>query len=151
MNKCEKNIDKGGFALKKSINHISKITMNIMMSEKSEGALLSDVYARQLLISQINSQETYEEIDKNFDKIKNCETFYVNDFNIDSKGAKVEVIDLNQPTNTDHLLEVIDALAYQLACYKYPNHKVHNFDDKEEILTDVGLDDCFKRELVKER
>ena len=50
-----------------------------------------------------------------------------------------------------HLLEVIDALAYQLACYKYPNHKVHNFDDKEEILTDVGLDDCFKRELVKER
>ena len=40
-----------------------------MMSEKSEGALLSDVYARQLLISQINSQETYEEIDKNFDKI----------------------------------------------------------------------------------
>ena len=24
-------------------------------------------------------------------------------------------------------------------------------DDKEEILTDVGLDDCFKRELVKER
>ena len=120
--------------MKKSINHISKITMNIMMSEKSEGALLSDVYARQLLISQINSQETYEEIDKNFDKIKNCETFYVNDFNIDSKGAKVEVIDLNQPTNTDHLLEVIDALAYQLACYKYPNHKVHNFDDKEEIL-----------------
>lgn len=129
--------------MKKSINHISKITMNIMMSEKSEGALLSDVYARH--------QETYEEIDKNFDKIKNCETFYVNDFNIDSKGAKVEVIDLNQPTNTDHLLEVIDALAYQLACYKYPNHKVHNFDDKEEILTDVGLDDCFKRELVKER
>lgn len=67
------------------------------------------------------------------------------------EGAKVEVVDLNQPTNTDHLLEVIDALAYQLACYKYPNHKVHNFDDKEEILTDVGLDDCFKRELVKER
>lgn len=137
--------------MKKNINHISKITMNIMMSEKSEGALLSDVYARQLVISQINSQETYEEIDKNFDKIKNCETFYVNDFNIDSKGAKVEVVDLNQPTNTDHLLEVIDALAYQLACYKYPNHKVYNFDDKEEILTDVGLDDCFKRELVKER
>jgi len=59
------------------------------------------------------------------------------------EGAKVEVVDLNQPTNTDYLLEVIDALAYQLACYKYPNHKVHNFDDKEEILTDVGLGVVF--------
>lgn len=137
--------------MKKSINHISKITMPIMMSEKSEGAVFSNVYARNLVINQINSQETYEEIDKNFDKIKNCETFYVDNFSIDIKGAKVEVVDLNQPTDTDHLLEVIDALAYQLACYKYPNHKVHNFDDKEEILTDVGLDDCFKRELVKER
>lgn len=136
--------------MKKSINHISKITMSIMMSEKSEGALLSDVYARQLVISQIHSQETYEEIDKNFDKIKNCETFYVNDFSIDTKGAKVEVVDLNEPTDTDHLLEVIDALAYQLACYKYPHHKVHNSDDKEKILTDVGLHDYFKRELVKE-
>lgn len=121
------------------------------MSEKSEGAVFSDVYARKLVISQINSQETYEEIDKNFDKIKNCETFYVNDFSIDIKGAKVEVVDLNEPTDTDHLLEVIDALAYQLACYKYPHHKVHNSDDKEEILTDVGLHDYFKRELVKER
>lgn len=54
-------------------------------------------------------------------------------------------------TDTDHLLEVIDALAYQLACYKYPHHKVHNSDDKEKILTDVGLHDYFKRELVKER
>lgn len=45
-----------------------------MMSEKSEGAVFSNVYARNLVISQINSQETYEEIDKNFDKIKNCET-----------------------------------------------------------------------------
>lgn len=60
--------------MKKSINHISKITMPIMMSEKSEGAVFSNVYARNLVISQINSQETYEEIDKNFDKIKNCET-----------------------------------------------------------------------------
>ena len=121
------------------------------MSEKSEGAVFSDVYARQLVISQINSQETYGEIDKNFDKIKNCETFYVNDFSIDIKGAKVEVVDLDEPTDADHLLEVIDALAYQLACYKYPHHKVHNSDDKEEILTDVGLHDYFKRELVKER
>lgn len=137
--------------MKKSINHISKITMPIMMSEKSEGAVFSNVYARNLVISQINSQETYEEIDKNFDKIKNCETFYVNDFSIDAKGAKVEVVDLNEPTDTDHLLEVIDALAYQLACYKYPHHKVHNSDDKEKILTDVGLQDYFKRELVKER
>jgi len=137
--------------LKKSINHISKITMPIMISEKSEGAVFSNVYARNLVISQINSQETSEEIDKNFDKIKNCETFYVNDFGIDTKGAKVEVVDLNEPTDTDHLLEVIDALAYQLACYKYPHHKVHNSDDKEKILTDVGLQDYFKRELVKER
>lgn len=137
--------------MKKSINHISKITMPIMMSEKSEGAVFSNVYARNLVISRINSQETYEEIDKNFDKIKNCETFYVNDFSIDTKGAKVEVVDLNEPTDTDHLLEVIDALAYQLACYKYPHHKVHNSDDKEKILTDVGLQDYFKRELVKER
>ena len=137
--------------MKKSINHISKITMPIMMSEKSEGAVFSNVYARNLVISQINSQETYEEIDKNFDKIKNCETFYVNDFSIDTKEAKVEVVDLNEPTDTDHLLEVIDALAYQLACYKYPHHKVHNSDDKEKILTDVGLQDYFKRELVKER
>ena len=135
--------------MKKSINHISKITMPIMMSEKSEGAVFSNVYARNLVISQINSQETYEEIDKNFDKIKNCET--LNDFSIDTKGAKVEVVDLNEPTDTDHLLEVIDALAYQLACYKYPHHKVHNSDDKEKILTDVGLQDYFKRELVKER
>ena len=125
--------------------------MPIMMSEKSEGAVFSNVYARNLVISQINSQETYEEIGKNFDKIKNCETFYVNDFSIDIKGAKVEVVDLNEPTDTDHLLEVIDALAYQLACYKYPHHKVHNSDDKEKILTDVGLQDYFKRELVKER
>lgn len=137
--------------MKKSINHISKITMPIMISEKSEGAVFSNVYARNLVISQINSQETSEEIDKNFDKIKNCETFYVNDFGIDTKGAKVEVVDLNEPTDTDHLLEVIDALAYQLACYKYPHHKVHNSDDKEKILTDVGLQDYFKRELVKER
>lgn len=137
--------------MKKSINHISKITMPIMMSEKSEGAVFSNVYARNLVISQINSQETYEEIDKNFDKIKNCETFYVDNFSIDIKGAKVEVVDLNQPTDTDHLLEVIDALAYQLACYKYPHHKVHNSDDKEKILIDVGLHDYFKRELVKER
>ena len=137
--------------MKKSINHISKITMPIMISEKSEGAVFSNVYARNLVISQINSQETSEEIDKNFDKIKNCETFYVNDFGIDNKGAKVEVVDLNEPTDTDHLLEVIDALAYQLACYKYPHHKVHNSDDKEKILTDVGLQDYFKRELVKER
>lgn len=121
-----------------------------MMSEKSEGAVFSNVYARNLVISQINSQETYEEIDKNFDKIKNCETFYVDNFSIDIKGAKVEVVDLNQPTDTDHLLEVIDALTCQLACYKYPHHKVHNSDDKEEILTDVGLHDYFKRELVKE-
>ena len=98
--------------MKKSINHISKITMPIMISEKSEGAVFSNVYARNLVISQINSQETSEEIDKNFDKIKNCETFYVNDFGIDTKGAKVEVVDLNEPTDTDHLLEVIDALAY---------------------------------------
>lgn len=125
--------------------------MPIMISEKSEGAVFSNVYARNLVISQINSQETSEEIDKNFDKIKNCETFYVNDFGIDTKGAKVEVVDLNEPTDTDHLLEVIDALAYQLACYKYPHHKVHNSDDKEKILTDVGLQDYFKRELVKER
>lgn len=137
--------------MKKSINHISKITMPIMISEKSEGAVFSNVYARNLVISQINSQETSEEIDKNFDKIKNCETFYVNDFGIDTKGAKIEVVDLNEPTDTDHLLEVIDALAYQLACYKYPHHKVHNSDDKEKILTDVGLQDYFKRELVKER
>lgn len=137
--------------MKKSINHISKITMPIMISEKSEGAVFSNVYARNLVISQINSQETSEEIDKNFDKIKNCETFYVNDFGIDTKGAKVEVVDLNEPTDTNHLLEVIDALAYQLACYKYPHHKVHNSDDKEKILTDVGLQDYFKRELVKER
>lgn len=121
------------------------------MSEKSEGAVFSNVYARNLVISQINSQETYEEIDENFDKIKNCETFYVDNFSIDTKGAKVEVVDLSEPTDTDHLLEVIDALAYQLACYKYPYHKVHNSDDKEEILTDVGLHDDFKRELVKER
>ncbi|SCI70402.1 Uncharacterised protein [uncultured Clostridium sp.] len=136
--------------MKQSINHIANITMSILISEMPEGATFSEAYARKLVISQINSQEVYEEIDKNFDKIKNCETFYVNDFNINTKGAKVEVIDLNEPTDTDHLLEVIDALAYHLACYKYPNHKVHNSDDKEEILTDVGLHDYFKRELVKE-
>lgn len=67
------------------------------------------------------------------------------------EGAKVEVVDLNEPTDTDQLLEVIDALAYQLVCYKYPHHKVHNSDDKEKILIDVGLHDYFKRELVKER
>lgn len=137
--------------MKKSINHISNITMPILISEKLEGAAFSNLYARKLVISQINSQETYEEIDEFFDKIKNCETFYVNNFSIDTKGAKVEVVDLSEPTDTDHLLEVIDALAYQLACYKYPHHKVHNSDDKEEILTDVGLHDYFKRELVKER
>ena len=109
-----------------------------------------------MVISQINSQETYEEIDEFFDKIKNCETFYVNNFSIDTKGAKVEVVDLSEPTDTDHLLEVIDALAYQLACYKYPHHKVHNSDDKEEILTDVGLHSYFNcgvvvELLVKER
>ena len=125
--------------------------MPILISEKLEGAAFSNLYARKLVISQINSQETYEEIDEFFDKIKNCETFYVNNFSIDTKGAKVEVVDLSEPTDTDHLLEVIDALAYQLACYKYPHHKVHNSDDKEEILTDVGLHDYFKRELVKER
>lgn len=124
--------------------------MPILISEKLEGAAFSNLYARKLVISQINSQETYEEIDEFFDKIKNCETFYVNNFSIDTKGAKVEVVDLSEPTDTDHLLEVIDALAYQLACYKYPHHKVHNSDDKEEILTDVGLHDYFKRELVKE-
>mgnify|MGYP003201712671 FL=1 len=137
--------------MKKSINHISNITMPILISEKLEGDSFSNLYARKLVISQINSQETYEEIDEFFDKIKNCETFYVNNFSIDTKGAKVEVVDLSEPTDTDHLLEVIDALAYQLACYKYPHHKVHNSDDKEEILTDVGLHDYFKRELVKER
>ena len=125
--------------------------MPILISEKLEGDSFSNLYARKLVISQINSQETYEEIDEFFDKIKNCETFYVNNFSIDTKGAKVEVVDLSEPTDTDHLLEVIDALAYQLACYKYPHHKVHNFDDKEEILTDVGLHDYFKRGLVKER
>lgn len=75
----------------------------------------------------------------------------MDNFSIDTKGAKVEVVDLSEPTDTDHLLEVIDALAYQLACYKYPHHKVHNSDDKEKILIDVGLHDYFKRELVKER
>lgn len=125
--------------------------MPILISEKLEGDSFSNLYARKLVISQINSQETYEEIDENFDKIKNCETFYVDKFSIDTKGAKVEVVDLSEPTDTDHLLEVIDALAYQLACYKYPHHKVHNSDDKEKILTDVGLHDYFKRELVKER
>lgn len=125
--------------------------MPILISEKLEGDSFSNLYARKLVISQINSQETYEEIDEFFDKIKNCETFYVNNFSIDTKGAKVEVVDLSEPTDTDHLLEVIDALAYQLACYKYPHHKVHNSDDKEEILTDVGLHDYFKRGLVKER
>lgn len=125
--------------------------MPILISEKLEGDSFSNLYARKLVISQINSQETYEEIDEFFDKIKNCETFYMNNFSIDTKGAKVEVVDLSEPTDTDHLLEVIDALAYQLACYKYPHHKVHNSDDKEEILTDVGLHDYFKRGLVKER
>lgn len=54
--------------MKKSINHISNITMPILISEKLEGAAFSNLYARKLVISQINSQETYEEIDENFDK-----------------------------------------------------------------------------------
>ena len=77
--------------MKKSINHISNITMPILISEKLEGDSFSNLYARKLVISQINSQEAYEEIDEFFDKIKNCETFYVNNFSIDTKGQRLKL------------------------------------------------------------
>lgn len=65
-------------------------------------------------------------------QIVNCDSFSI------KNNALCDVQDLNKSNIVDHLLEVINSLAYTVTCYKYPNHFSHK-DDKREVLINAGL------------
>lgn len=102
-------------------------------------------YPRKIHITQIPNA-TIKGLDNYLEQIQNCESF-VNDIDIKVDIALCGIQDLNETNIVEHLLEVIDSLAYTVACHKYPNHYSHEYD-KEDILIDAGLRKEFREEIL---
>ena len=102
-------------------------------------------YLRKIHITQIPNA-TVKGLDNYSDQIKSCESF-VNDIDIKADIALCDIQDLNEANIIDHLLEVIDSLAYTVACHKHPNYYSHEYD-KEDILIDAGLRKEFRDEIL---
>ena len=103
-------------------------------------------YPRKIHITQIPNA-TIKGLDNYLEQIQNCESF-VNDIDIKADISLCEINNLNEPDIIDHLLEVIDSLAYTVACHKYPNHYSHT-EDIEDILIDAGLKKEFRNEILR--
>lgn len=97
-------------------------------------------YPREICIKQIcdnNLLDYFLLLNEFGEEIERCENFNTGD-------KSFEVKDLNSPDIIDHLLEVVDSLAYKVSCYKHPDHYSHE-EDKKDILIDAGL----RKELIK--
>lgn len=91
------------------------------------------LYPRKLHIKNIKNADINGLGLSEFSKqIANCDSFSI------KNNVLCDVQDPSKPNIIDHLLEVIDSLAYTTACYKYPNHFSRK-DDKREVLINAGL------------
>lgn len=125
-----------------SLDKLLSIDINMILRKGEE------YYPRKLhitldlkLLNQPSDDFDYE------DTFKNCKSFVGQGIYMGMEKGLCDVKDLNESDIVDHLLEVIDDLAYSVACYKYPDHYEHKYD-KEEILTDAGLNKEIRKRLL---
>lgn len=125
------------------LDRVLSIDVNMILKKGEE------YHPRKLHITQIldpkllNRQKNGSNRENEFEK---CESFVAEDVYIKMKAGLCDIQNLEADI-VDHLLEVIDALAYSVACYKYPDHYEHKYD-KEEIFTDSGLNKEIRKRLL---